>query len=122
MDQNLDSLVIPVNARLIDAIQVIKENKNRCAIVVSLDKVVGVISEGDVMRALLHGAGVHSPLEAWVSHGFKFLSEHNYQQALELMRKHGISLIPVLDQEFHLQGVITQGDVLSRVVLTANKV
>lgn len=119
MDERLSALVIPVDTRLIDAVQAIRENKNRCVIVTSRDKVVGVISEGDVMRALLHGADIHSPLEGWVSHDFKFLSEPDYSEALELMRKHGISLIPILDRNFELCEVITLADVLRRVTLVA---
>ncbi|TDR76725.1 CBS domain-containing protein [Paludibacterium purpuratum] len=117
MDKALATLVVPSEARLIDAVQVIKENRSRCAIVVSRDKVIGVISEGDVMRALLHGADLHSPLEGWVSLSFKFLREPNYVEALELAKTHGISLIPILDQAFHLTGVITLNDVLNQVII-----
>ncbi len=117
MDQRLAALVIPFDARLIDAVQAIKENKNRCVVVVSGDKVVGVLSEGDVMRALLHGADVHSPLEVWISHDFKFLSDANDVGALELMRCYGITLVPVLDVDFSLRDVVTLADILQRVSL-----
>jgi len=117
MNERLTSSVIPQEARLIDAIQIIKENHNRCVIVQSGDKVVGVLSEGDVMRALLRGADIHSPLEDWVSRDFKFLARLDYREALNLMRKYGITMIPVLDQNFGLLDIVTLVDVLQRVEL-----
>lgn len=103
--------------RLIDAILAIRENQNRCIIVKSEEKVVGVISEGDVMKALLQGVDVHSPVQDWISHDFKFLTSKNYQQALDLMTKHGISMIPILDNNFMLLDVITVVDLLKLVEL-----
>ena len=111
---------IQVEERLIDAIQAIKENQNRCIIVKSKEKVVGVISEGDILRALLQGVDIHSPMQNWISHDFKFLSSLDYQQALDLMSKHGISMIPILDKNFLLLDVITLVDLLQRVILKKN--
>lgn len=117
MEDRLQSLIVPTSARLIDAVQVIKDNKSRCAVVVDGRKVAGVISEGDIMRALLHGVDVHAPLSDWMNHGFKFLSERDLQAALVLMRKHGITLVPVLDADFGLADVVTVTDVLEQAVL-----
>ena len=103
--------------RLIDAIQAIRENQNRCIIVKSEEKVVGVISEGDVMRALLQGVDIHSPVQNWISHDFKFLTSKNYQQALDLMTRYGISMVPILDNNFMLLDVITVVDLLKLVEL-----
>lgn len=121
MEERLSANLIPQELRLIDAIQAIKENRNRCVIVYSGEKVVGVISEGDVMRALLQGADIHSPLEDWLSHDFKFLPAADYQEALELMRKYGITMIPVLDENFVPRDVITLVDILQRVELPRNR-
>lgn len=117
MEERLSANLIPQESRLIDAIQAIKENRNRCVIVHSGDKIVGVLSEGDVMRALLHGADIHSPLEDWLSHDFKFLPTADQQEALELMRRYGITMIPVLDENFALRDVVTLVDILQRVEL-----
>jgi CBS domain-containing protein len=120
MDDQLSFYLIPLEATLIDAVQVIKENKSRCVFVHSDNKVIGVISEGDVMRALLHGADIHSPIENWLSHDFKFLPDLNYQRALELMSKYGITTIPILDENLNLVNVVTLIDVLERVRLLKN--
>ena len=115
--QRLASIVIPLSARIIDAAQAIRQNHHRCVIAVSDGKVVGVLSEGDIMRALLHGSDVHGPIADWVSHGFKFLRSPDRQAAFALMRKHGITLVPVLDAAFRLTDVITLIDILDHCVL-----
>jgi CBS domain-containing protein len=117
MEEQLIPHVIPLEVRLIDAIEVIRENRNRCVIVRAGEKVVGVLSEGDVMRALLRGADVHSPIEDWVSRSFKFLPAIDYQQALDLMRQYGITMIPILDANFALIDVVSLADILGRVEL-----
>ncbi|EKV26056.1 hypothetical protein C882_3343 [Caenispirillum salinarum AK4] len=113
MEDRLAALVIPLSARIIDAAQAIRENKNRCVVAVADGKVVGVLSEGDIMKALLHGSDVHGPIADWVSHGFKFLREHDRRAAFDLMRKHGITLVPVVDEEFRLTDVVTLFEVLA---------
>ena len=111
-ESRLASIVIPLSARIIDAAQAIRENRHRCVIAVADGKAVGVLSEGDIMRALLHGTDVHCPIEDWISHGFKFLRTADKAAAFALMRKHGITLVPVLDEDFHLIDVFTLMDVL----------
>jgi CBS domain-containing protein len=117
MNERLASVLLPESARLIDAVQVIRRNRSRCAVVVSGERVIGVISEGDILRALLNDADVHAPITEWINHGFKFLAEPRPAAALELMRKYGITLVPVLDADFRLTEFITLGDMLAQVQL-----
>ena len=108
---------IQVEERLIDAIQAIKENQSRCVMIKSNEKVVGVISEGDVMRALLQGIDIHAPLYDWISYDFKFLKSYDKHLALDLMRKYGITMVPVIDENFMLIEVITLQEILEDVML-----
>ncbi len=112
---------IPLDMRLIDAVMIINESHNRCVIVESKKKVIGVISEGDIMRALLKGVDVYSPVEDWISHDFKFLTNFDYDEALKLMREHGITFIPVVDENLGLQGAITLSDILQKIEISKGK-
>jgi CBS domain-containing protein len=102
---------------LIDAAQAIAANRSRCVIVISGGKAVGVISEGDIMRALLRGTDIYSPMHSFIHHGISFLPERDMAQALELFRTHGISLIPILNDEMGLEDVITLQQLLAQVRL-----
>ncbi len=98
---------IGVNGTLLDAAARIEANHSRSVLIVAGDVVEGVISEGDIMRALLRGADIRSPLRDFVHHDFKYLRERNHDQALELARRFGISLVPVVDEKMRLKDVIT---------------
>ena len=97
---------------LLDAAQAINANKSRSVVVIEGKKVIGLISEGDLVRALLQGMGIHTPVTQFVRYGFTFLHHRNIVKARELIKKHGFSLIPVLSKKMELQDVITTMDIL----------
>lgn len=107
------------NGTLLDAAQAIARNHSRCVVVVDHGKVVGVLSEGDLVRALLRGTDIYSPMQPFVHHGIVFLEEKDMSRALALFRSHGISLIPILDKALKLQDVITLNELLTQVQLAS---
>jgi CBS domain-containing protein len=113
MEARLAKYVVPLGSTLLDAIEVIKHNRSRCAVVTSGETVVGVLSEGDIMSALLHNADVHAPIDSFIHYDFKFLSERNLPKALDLMRRFGVTLIPIVDSRLGLLDAITTADVLN---------
>jgi CBS domain-containing protein len=113
MNPALVKFTIPASSTVIDAIEAIKNNRSRCVIVVDTDRVIGVLSEGDIMSALLHDTHIHAPIAAFIQHSFKFLSERNIAGALEMMRRFGVTLIPVIDHDLHLVDAITLDEVLN---------
>lgn len=117
MVDNLEKYLIDSRCTLIDAAKLMNINKSRCVIVHSSNKVFGIISEGDLIRALLRGADVHSIIEPYVNYGISYLLSRDIKQALTLFRNKGISLIPVLNDSMNLEGVITLSDVLNQVDL-----
>ena len=120
MTTDLRYFTVDARGRLLDAAEAIARNRSRCVIVVDNGKVTGVVSEGDLVRALLSGSDIHAPLAPFVQVGFKFLEKRDLTRALGLMREHGISLVPVLNEAFGLSDVITLSDVLARVTIDSN--
>ena len=72
----------------------------------------GVISEGDILRALLNGVHTHAPISPFVVYSFKYLRNRDMEEAFQLVKKYLFTLIPVLDNDFNLVDVITLSDVL----------
>ena len=115
MKSNPNDLVVYEGQTILDAVRVIEANFVRCAVVVNEeDKVVGVFSEGDVMRALLRGVDMHVQLQQCLPGNFHYLKDEDYPAALRLFRKKGITLLPILDDEFKLHDVITVYDIWER--------
>lgn len=113
MALDFSDYVVMLDATLLDAAEVIEHTRSRSAVVVKETKVVGVISEGDILRALLKGVRVHAPLADFVNHSFKYLDSPDLKKAIELFKEFGIALIPILDKDFQLIGVMTLHDTLN---------
>jgi arabinose-5-phosphate isomerase len=111
----IDEYTIGIGQRIVDAIEQIERNQARTVIVVDGERAVGVLSEGDVMRALLKGIDVHAPLTDVVRYDFRYLVEEDWNLALDLMRRHGITLLAIVDERSHLVGAVSLQDVLQRV-------
>lgn len=113
----LSQYTVQSSGTLLDVAQAIAINRSRCVIVINDSKAVGVISEGDLVRALLRGTDIYSSMESFIHHGFSFLLERDMDLALELFRSRGISLIPILNGAFGLEDVITIQQLLDKVKL-----
>jgi mannose-1-phosphate guanylyltransferase / mannose-6-phosphate isomerase len=112
---NLDQYTIASSATLLDAVEKIQRNRSRCVFALQQNKVVGVLSEGDVMRALLKGISVYTVLGELINPSFAYLTERDIHRAFEMVKKHHFAVIPVVDDDFHLYDVITLSDVLAHV-------
>ena len=109
---NLTLYKIDYAETLLSAAKVISLNKSRCAVVTSKDKAIGVFSEGDLLRALLKGADIHSKLKPYVNHGLVFLEERSLKKALPIFKRMEITLLPVLSKDLTLIDVILLGEIL----------
>ena len=105
-----------------EAVAVIHDNFSRCVVVLNADKsVIGVFSEGDVLRAVMNDMDIHTPLKKVVRPSFFYLTERDITKAYELVRKHGISLVPIVDDRFHLKDVITIFELIDHLALVNDK-
>ena len=122
MNSTANMNTISIECRIIDAIKHIQANKNRTVIVCRENKVVGIISEGDILRCLLEGGDVHSSIELWLNVNFKFLRNYDERAALSLFRQHGITMIPVVNEDFSLNTVILLSQLLQKLELTTEEI
>ena len=116
-NRDLSDYVLDRGSTLLDAAQVIERNRSRCAVVVADVKVVGVIAEGDLLRAMLQGSTIYANVKNFIKLDFKYLKNRDEEAALSLFKVHGFTLIPVLDDDFHLIDVILISDILDKVRL-----
>jgi CBS domain-containing protein len=110
--KSLESYCVRESASMEEAISAIQMSECRCVLVTNeADRVVGVFSEGDVLRAILAGRETHMPLKNLLKPNFKYLHEADEKAALEIFKK-GITLVPVVDKDFHLKSAFTLLDFL----------
>lgn len=119
MNEKLRIYSISSASTLIEGVAAIQLSTSRCiAVLNDCNMVIGVLSEGDVMRALLKGADVHAPIQRWIAGSFIFFNERDIARAWQLMRDRGITFIPVVTDSFELRDVVTLRDVLEATVLS----
>lgn len=110
----LDPFIVDERGTIKDAIFQIENNNCRCVIVVrnlSKKTVAGVFSQGDVLRAILEGVDVHTPIKNVLSPTFKCLKSRDLKKAADWVCK-GLTLIPVVTDSYALKDVITFFDVI----------
>lgn len=102
----LEKYIISDNQLIEQAIEIIEMNHSRCAVVVNThQKVVGVLSEGDVLRAILKGVNILSPVKNVMITNFKYVMDREDACIKEFL-KNGITMIPVLNDNNELIDII----------------
>lgn len=85
---------------------------NRVAVVTSdSDKVIGVVSQGDILRALSAGQSLYTPVNQIIRNSFLHLYEKDMVKAYAIFKKKRISLLPIIDHSNKLIDFITIDDI-----------
>ena len=108
----MDKYCITSNYTINEAVDNINTNNQRAAIVLNENKkVIGVISQGDIIRALADGRDFYSRIKGLVRPNFYYLNEKDMSVAYRIFRDHMITLLPIVDDKFNLIDVVTIGDI-----------
>lgn len=110
--ETMNKYCIGLDYTIKEAIERIDASKNRAVIVIDKeDKVVGVVSQGDIIRALCSGNNLYTHIDSIIKPNFFYLNNKNLDEAYRLFRKIKISLMPVIDENFKLTDVINLDDI-----------
>ncbi len=108
----MEKYCIKLNYTIKEAIEQIDLAKNRVVIVLNEDsKVVGVISQGDIIRALSAGKNLYARIETMLRPDFLYMNEKNMEKAYHIFKKTKITLMPIVDQYFNLVDIINMDDI-----------
>ena len=102
---------------ILSAIERIEQNNMRTIFVLNdSDKVVGVISQGDVLRALIEGTSLYAQAKKIMTASFTYLREKDLHKAVKVFLTKYYSLIPVISEDFELIDVILFTEVIEILV------
>ena len=100
------------NYTIKEVIERIDASKNRVVIVLNRNqKVIGVISQGDIIRALIADKNLYAQIDSIIRPNFIYLNEKDMEKAFYLFKKRNITLLPIVDEEFSLLDVISMDDI-----------
>jgi len=114
MKKNINNIFIDENETILNAIQKIQLNKNREVLVVSQKKIKGILSEGDILRALLEGAQMFSTIKSYYNKNFKYLLQLDFEKAEEMFIKYNFNIIPIVGKNFELKDFITFKELIKK--------
>lgn len=100
-----------VNIKMIDVLELFRANHISGAPVLEGDKLVGLVSIEDLIRALRNG-DMQANVRAYMTTNLTTI--HNYEpvvEALKIFVTRNIGRLPVLDDHSRLVGIITKGDI-----------
>ncbi|HEX6891882.1 MAG TPA: nucleotidyltransferase family protein [Chryseolinea sp.] len=103
------------------ALETLPENASRTLFVLNADnKLVGVITDGDIRRGLLDGREISDPAARFMNTQFKYLKESKYSvDEIKKFKQSDIYLIPIVDDTFELIDVVDLKNIRSLLPLTA---
>ena len=114
MKNDLDKFLINDNSIILDVIKSIQITGFRTVVIVENEKkVIGILSEGDILRAFINGMTLHSPIESIINKSFKFLKKRDMNEASKFF-KLGLDILPVLSDDFRIIDVVTLTDYLDQ--------
>ena len=114
---DLAPLTVPLDATVLEALQVIEDCGESITFVADGDRILGTLSDGDVRRAILHGRSLDECcLGEIMRRDFVFVSpETGRAEVLDIMRARDVGQLPVIDEEGRLCGLHTIGRLLAGV-------
>ena len=96
--EHITELFVAPTEQIRNVISVIDKGAAQVALVVDSKVLIGLVTDGDIRRAILKGKDLNAQIHEIMQKNFKYLrAPANNRQALSLMKREGLSHIPVLD-------------------------
>lgn len=114
MKNILQKYSIDYNSSLSEAIKKIGFNTYKTLVVIKKNKVIGILSEGDIIRALYKNVNFFSPIKNYMTTNFKFINEqqNKFEVALKYYKKYNITIIPICNKKLVLEDIILIPEVI----------
>jgi dTDP-glucose pyrophosphorylase len=114
MRERLEESKVHVSKRLIDAMWAVERSALEIALIVDdSDRLIGILTDGDIRRALLNGAGIDAPVADWLQRQFTSVTPRAGRvEVMDLMRARKFGQIPIVDDAGRLVGLHLLHDIL----------
>lgn len=104
---NIDDFLVDHNDNIMQAIEKIKINSHRAVFVSNKLKIIGVISEGDVLNTLMEQTNLSTNVKKIMQKSFYFLEKEDLELAKRVFKNKLISVIPVVNKKMEVKKLIT---------------
>ncbi len=105
---------IPEEYTVLEAMAKIEQSRERTVFVINKEnKVVGVLSQGDILKAILAGMNLHAKVDRIYSKSFLYLKNKDMNKAINYIKSKNISLVPIINENFEIIEFITIVDIIN---------
>ena len=113
-DKELSRFIMSHRGTLRHAMETINDNWREVALVQDENqRIVGVVTDGDIRRGLLAGLGMDVGITDIMSRNFRHVGPHEGRaQVVDIMRALNIRQVPVMDDEGHLLSIHFLNDLI----------
>jgi arabinose-5-phosphate isomerase len=107
-ENNLKEAILEISNKRLGATLVVKEGR-----------LVGIITDGDLRRAFQKGANLETPVKEVMTKEPKTIEAESFgEEALRVMELHKITVLPVVDREGRVKGIVHLHDIIGRRVIS----
>ena len=108
----IDNLIIEKNQTIRIALEKILINDLRIVFVCENKKIIGSLSEGDILRSIFQKKNLENPVHLIMNKSFKFIleTELNNKNIKKFFQNNDILALPVVNVKLELKKVVTLRD------------
>jgi len=110
---NLDAILVSPDTSINDCISAVLKNGHRTLLVHEEQRILGTISEGDLLRLMQEGVDVHHAIDKYMRLDFIYIHSIDYSLARNYFLEYGIALLPVVDCNMRLISMLSLSDILA---------
>ena len=105
----MQSYTINENSSIIDSMTKINSNKKGFLIVLSNEKVCGVITDGDIRRHIIKTQNINDTINSIYTRNFTYLTTTDgFMKVVEYFKENNIKFLPILNEDNELSNIITK--------------
>ena len=109
--ERLDSVIASANTSIYDALGILDDSGKGILLICDPGKrILGVLTDGDIRRYILHNDSLKIPVSNLMNKQFVTVHESERHTARNLMKKHKIGHVPVVDTNGRVVDLITTLD------------
>ena len=102
--------VLPKKSSVSEALKKIDQNSSGFVLVESKEKIIGVITDGDIRRQLLDGLQLQDKIDKCINTDFSFAIEGDTRESIIKQLDSEVNFIPLLDKKLKLLKILTKKD------------
>lgn len=103
----LKCIMVPEWTALREGLQSMDKGGLQILLVVdAYERLVGILTDGDVRRALLQGTSLDVPVNLVMNRSFTSLTSRDVHQAHDLIRRSSFNQVPILDADGHVTNLV----------------